>query len=200
MGAGASLDNAERYVDEEYGKDPAKVTAVVKRCNALVRRKEWERKASDLAAANKIYSRPHDSEVRQTFAAMDYNGNGLISLAEIDKYVSERYPSLDNKPALLRAYKATDADSNGFITRDEYHLLWVYIEVFTRHWHVFEKVDMDKDRRISQEEFVEYGKRIFNNATSERELIQQFQSADLDGKGMILFREFCSYYSKRSSS
>lgn len=31
--------------------------------------------------------------------AIDYNGNGLVSLAEIDKWVVESYPKLNNKPA-----------------------------------------------------------------------------------------------------
>ena len=38
---------------------------------------------------------------------MDVNGNGVCSLAEIDKWVVERWPVLNNKPALMRAYHAT---------------------------------------------------------------------------------------------
>ena len=37
--------------------------------------------------------------------SLDFNGNGKVSLAEIDKYVVERYPLLNHKPALMRAYK-----------------------------------------------------------------------------------------------
>jgi hypothetical protein len=35
-------------------------------------------------------------------------GNGGLSLAEIDKAVLELYPTFNNKPALMRAYKAAD--------------------------------------------------------------------------------------------
>ena len=37
--------------------------------------------------------------------SLDFNGNGKVSLAEIDKFVVERYPLLNHKPALMRAYK-----------------------------------------------------------------------------------------------
>jgi hypothetical protein len=47
----------------------------------------------------------------ELFDRMDYNGNGALSLAEIDKAVVELYPTFNNKPVLMRAYKA--ADYNG---------------------------------------------------------------------------------------
>ena len=40
---------------------------------------------------------------------MDYNGNGALSLAEIDAAVVELYPGFNNKPALMRAYHAADS-------------------------------------------------------------------------------------------
>ena len=51
------------------------------------------------------------------FAAWDANGNGGLSLAEIDKGVVEEYPEYNHKPSLIRAYRAADKDGNGFITR-----------------------------------------------------------------------------------
>lgn len=33
----------------------------------------------------------------QAWEAIDYNGNGIVSLAEIDKWVVETYPKLNNK-------------------------------------------------------------------------------------------------------
>ena len=35
----------------------------------------------------------------QAWDAIDYNGNGIVSLAEIDKWVVETYPKLNNKSA-----------------------------------------------------------------------------------------------------
>ena len=33
---------------------------------------------------------------------VDYNGNGFLSLAEVDKLIVENYPEYDNKPAIMR--------------------------------------------------------------------------------------------------
>ena len=33
------------------------------------------------------------------WGSLDYNANGLVSLAEIDKWIVETYPKLNNKPA-----------------------------------------------------------------------------------------------------
>ncbi len=44
---------------------------------------------------------------------LDSNGNGRVSLAEIDKFVSEQYPILNNKPALMRTYKLTISPEGG---------------------------------------------------------------------------------------
>ena len=51
----------------------------------------------------------------QAWGAIDYNGNGIVSLAEIDKWVVESYPKLNNKPALASEILA--AWSGGFDAR-----------------------------------------------------------------------------------
>ena len=58
---------------------------------------------------------PTKAEREALFKRMDYNGNGALSLAEIDKAVLELYPGFDNKPALMRAYKAADVSADGFV-------------------------------------------------------------------------------------
>ena len=65
-----------------------------------------------------------DKETRSAlFQRMDYNGNGGLSLAEIDKAVVELYPEFDHKRALMRALKAADASGDGFIGRSEFRRL-----------------------------------------------------------------------------
>ena len=49
------------------------------------------------------------------FQRWDNNGNGGLSLAEIDKAVVQLYPGYDHKPALMRAYKAADRNGDGFV-------------------------------------------------------------------------------------
>ncbi|CAE8586019.1 unnamed protein product, partial [Polarella glacialis] len=46
-------------------------------------------------------------KILKLWHCLDFNGNGIVSLAEIDKMVVEMYPLLNHKPALMRAYKKT---------------------------------------------------------------------------------------------
>ena len=55
-------------------------------------------------------------ERRAAFDRWDCNGNGGLSLAEIDKAVGELYPEFAHKPALMRAYKAADVSADGFVS------------------------------------------------------------------------------------
>ena len=69
------------------------------------------------------YPVPAREELHKLWERFDYNGNGLLSLAEIDKLVREEYPQYDDKQALLRAYKFADQDGSGFITKNEFATL-----------------------------------------------------------------------------
>ena len=64
------------------------------------------------------------------FHEIDVNGNGGLSLAEIDKAVvsgqigrAMHCPDFDHKPAIMRAYKAADKDGDDYIERREFFRL-----------------------------------------------------------------------------
>ena len=154
MGSGLSKETVFSTLDEQYEKDPKGTEKIVQQCMEEIQKRQAATKALQLARENQKFSRPNMREIAKTFDAMDYNGNNLVSLAEIDKYISERFPKLDHKPALMRAYKATDTNDDGLITRKEYGMLWKYIELFVRFWHVFESIDCNHDRRIEKSEFL----------------------------------------------
>ena len=84
---------------------------------------------------------------------MDFNGNGSLSLAEIDKAIVELWPQFDHKKAVLRAYKAADRNGDGFIRRREFRLLLEYIIYFNRLWDTFESIDANHDQRLDRDEF-----------------------------------------------
>ena len=44
----------------------------------------------------------------------------MCSLAELDKMVIELWPRFNNKPALMRAYKAADKNGTGFVSKKEF--------------------------------------------------------------------------------
>lgn len=61
----------------------------------------------------------------------------------------------------------------------------------------FDKVDVDDDRRISEEEFVKAGG-IMEKWGIKGDFFALFKEADADGKGMVLFSEFCSWAIKKN--
>lgn len=143
----------------------------------------------------------------QLWKRLDYNGNNIVSLAEIDKLVVEmvaggNWPQwLDNKPALMRAYKKTilkDGDGDDWVEKKEFHALLLNIFWFNKLWQVFDRVDTGDDRRIDAREFVR-GMQALGLHMSEQEALQEFHKIDQNHGGQVLFVEFCAYIRKRVS-
>merc|ERR1719359_2363709 len=100
---------------------------------------------------------PSAKEARmKLFDKFDPNGNGILSLAEIEKGLRDvmKIDSMFNaKPAIMRAYKFADKSGNGFIGKTEFRLLLEYLDHFFKFWKMFEKMDKDDDRKVSPVEF-----------------------------------------------
>ena len=70
---------------------------------------------SMVADARAPLDHPDAQTLALLFKRMDYNGNGQLSLAEIDRSVHEFWPGMDHRHPLMRAYRAADLNSDGFI-------------------------------------------------------------------------------------
>jgi len=130
------------------------------------------------------------------FDQMDGNASGKLSLAELDKTIVEVYPDLNNKPAIMRAYKHTDKSGDGFVSRDEFPAFLQFIVYYNNLWSIFSTVDTDGDRRISKEEFASVAPQFAKIVAKNDGVVDSdvmFESIDRDGKGMILFAELCHY-------
>ena len=138
------------------------------------------------------YTLPTHAELVRLWASQDVNANGLLSLAEIDRVVQQRFPDYNHKPALMRAYKFADADGSGLISKREFCLLLRSIYFFNDLWHKFEIVDTSHDRRLDLGEFIR-GAAILDLDLSEDEARAVFDEIDENGGGVILFNEFCAY-------
>lgn len=139
-------------------------------------------------------------KLRSLWHRIDFNGNNIVSLAEIDKLVVEEFPVLNHKPALMRAYKAairSDGDSDAWVEKHEFKKLLGYLVYFNKLFWVFESCDGDRDRRLTYNEF----KWCLNTAgarMSENEIRSDFSKVDRNGGGIILFDEFCKYFAMKS--
>jgi hypothetical protein len=107
----------------------------------------------------------------------------------------EKYPLLNNKPALMRAYKQTtqrDGDGDAWVERPEFPSLLRNLVYFNKLFAAFDDVDGDDDRRLTLAEFrsgcVKVGLKV-----STAEVDKAFASMDTNGGGKVLFDEFCAW-------
>ena len=129
-----------------------------------------------------------------------FNGNNIVSLAEIDKFVLENFPLLNNKPALIRAYKKTtmkDGDGDSWVEKKEFRALLSNLFYFNKLFQAFQALDEDNDRRLDLEEFKESCSVLGLNYSDE-EAEAEFKSIDKNGGGIVLFVEFCDWYSEQN--
>ncbi|KAG9392437.1 hypothetical protein J8273_5427 [Carpediemonas membranifera] len=134
----------------------------------------------------------------------DYNGSGQLSLAEIDKQITEEFPLLNNTDALIRAFYFTtvgcmDTEAykkaqgeDAYVQKNEFMKLLRNIFYFNKLWSVFDEIDTDDDRRVSVDEFVA-GTDECGLELSPEEAAAKFEEIDTNGGGMILFSEFVQF-------
>ena len=153
------------------------------------------------ALETKIQALTQDADGLKTmWRQLDYNCNGLVSLAEIDKLVGERYPLLNKKPALMRAYKHATGKSElastdcALVEFPQLPALLKGLFYYNRVYHVFDKIDTDDDRRIDLAEFKAGFAVLGLDKKHKPDAV--FNTIDLNAGGIILFDEFCAWYSQ----
>lgn len=138
------------------------------------------------------------AQLKKLWHRLDFNGNGIVSLAEIDKLVVDNYELLNHKPALMRAYKKTIKTGNGddWVQAKEFKSLLANIFYFNKLYWIFDEVNGD-DRRLT---FPEFKKclTLCRVTASDAQARQDFSQIDRNGGGMILFDEFCHWFSAKS--
>jgi Ca2+-binding EF-hand superfamily protein len=139
----------------------------------------------------------------QMFKDFDPNGNGMLSLAEVEKGIRDvlKIDALFAvKPVVIRAFAAANAvgDANGqkshaeYIKRREFRVLLVYLEKYFRMWEIFSATDSSGDRRLSREEFVANWSKLSQFAPG-KSAEEAFALVDTNGGGVVLFDEFAEW-------
>jgi hypothetical protein len=142
-----------------------------------------------------------EAALKKLWKQLDFNSNNIVSLAEIDKLVVEKYPLLNKKPALMRAYKKTTGKGTAsstdcdFVEFAELGDLLKNLFYFNRLYHIFDKIDTDDDRRIDLPELT-HGLALLK-LEGKHKAVDVFKAIDTNGGGIILFDEFCTWYSER---
>jgi len=139
-------------------------------------------------------------KLRSLWKQIDFNGNNIVSLAEIDKLAVEKFPLLNHKPALMRAYKLTiskkgGGDGDDWVEKKEFKRLLANLFYFNKLFWVFDQVDNDKDRRLNFQEFKQV-LTVAGSPMSDGQARQEFRKVDRNGGGIILFDEFCKYFTE----
>ena len=137
----------------------------------------------------------------EIFAAFDPNGNGYLSLAEIDKGCRDilgLYELFDAKKAIMRAYQAAKGIGNNdgdqgsdYVEKPEFRLLLKYLRDYFVLWKMFEKIDSGGDSRINMDEFMAAVPKIeqfFSIEIAQPEA--EFGKIDENSGGEVLFDEF----------
>ena len=101
MGAAASVPTTEDFQSKlaELWEDENNRKLI---CEELSMAQKFVGKKKRESSAS-VIPHPMSQEDRESlWSKVDYNGNGFLSLAEVDKLIVEGFPEYDNKPAIMR--------------------------------------------------------------------------------------------------
>lgn len=136
------------------------------------------------------------------------NGNGVLSLAEVDKAIRDVLQIdaiFDAKPAIMRAFqiaKNSKASKRGKVGDDyielrEFKFFLLSLRQYFEYWEAFCRTDANKDKRISLIEFKEAQEKI-ESWVGKIDAEEEFKKIDVNGGGFILFDEFCEWAIKKN--
>jgi len=163
---------------------------------------DWEEVNSKLP-----YARNKDdfAKRKELWDAVDVNGNGYLSLAEVTKGVRDVIAVdelFDAIPAINRSFHhcknvSTNPSEHGpdFIEFREFRLLLQTLRQFFEYYQAFDRIDTGDDDRISKDEFTSDG---LKSAMEKwvgpvEDMEEEFDSIDTNGGGQILFNEFIDW-------
>lgn len=136
------------------------------------------------------------------------NGNGYLSLAEVDKGMRDvvKLPILFQlKPVMMRAFQAAKTKvkaktkyGDDYVTKGEYRFLLKYLRQYYEYWVAFDRIDTNDDRRVSYEEFMQAIPELERWNIDMSDPRAQWRQCDQDGGGMVLFIEFCDWAIKKN--
>ena len=145
-------------------------------------------------------------ERKKIFKRMDVNGNGYLSLAEIDKGIRDVLQMdavFDAKPVIMRAFqiardvvparKMVNKLGDNYVEFNEFRIFLLALRQRFEYWVAFKKIDSDHSGQIDIEEFIEAKETIEKWVESITDAEKTFDEIDVNGDGFIFFDEFCMW-------
>ena len=160
----------------------------------------WSELAAQLPTARELT----DDRAR-LFSQFDINGNGLLSLAEVDKGLlvllgvdkASTIAVHQCRPATMRAFQAakdvsgsSSDQANDYVTKSEFRLLLVYVRRYFELLAAFDVIDTGGDRRVDQAEFESALQQLTEWGVVVTDAAAEFAALDANGGGQVLFDEF----------
>lgn len=169
---------------------------------------DWEALREKLPTEKTEEQRAKRSEI---FDQFDPNGNGYLSLAEVDKGcrdVLELYEIFDCKKVIMRAFQAAKQANNinasernkhgpDFVEKIEFRLFLLYLRMYFEVWQMFDQIDDGNDGRINMDEFKTAVPKIESWGVSIDDPEATFAGIDSNEGGQLLFDEFADWAIKK---
>eukprot|EP00456_Euglypha_rotunda_P056749 TRINITY_DN4671_c0_g1_i16.p1 TRINITY_DN4671_c0_g1~~TRINITY_DN4671_c0_g1_i16.p1 ORF type:complete len:502 (+),score=118.79 TRINITY_DN4671_c0_g1_i16:228-1508(+) len=133
------------------------------------------------------------SVLTETFAKMDENGDGAITLAEMKKALESSKDIKLMKEELEKMFKFADVNGDGVLSLEELKLTCVQRKLMAKEeriWNAFRKLDLDNNGKISTKEI----ETVLGTGTAAKELIAE---VDSNGDGEVDYDEFIEMWSKK---
>ncbi|CUG94219.1 unnamed protein product, partial [Bodo saltans] len=104
-----------------------------------------------------------------------------------DLAVMHLWPSMNDKRAIMRAYKLADSrgDSNGTLSKKEFFQFLHFLAEYTKLVQQFNAVDSDRDGRISFDELRRGKSKLGLGNISDNEIRQVFAAMDANVGGKV---------------
>jgi Ca2+-binding EF-hand superfamily protein len=149
------------------------------------------------------------SKREELFTLFDPNGNGILSLAEVDRGCRDvlgLYEMFDCKKVIMRAFQAAkgvnDAKCTSPLGRDtiercEFRLVLLYLRQYFGVWQMFDGIDSGADHRIDLDEFKAALPKVEAWGFKVGDPEAEFKIIDANQGGQLLFDEFADWAIKK---
>lgn len=134
--------------------------------------------------------------LRDTFQALDKDGDGSITIDELQR----GFGHVENSKTLLQLLKGADTDNSGSIDYTEFLAATIDAKTFMKQDYLrtaFNMFDKDGSGKIDKDELVELLQgEDFTNMVPQEELKIYLKEVDANGDGEIDFEEFVEMMGK----